>query len=260
MASKGTSSDAEWAAFFGWLTIYILVSSAAAALGYSWLSASIGKAADLATTIQLTKAVSLAALILIGGAEIVREKNAPGLLKLVNIIVMIGTAAIVGMILIKIIVQAMLNEGAFENIVPFLSTYNVMKQFGNEIAILPLFIFLVLNALSALYYCKVKVNEEMGRSALSFLCVSDIPCIVAISGVFMMVHFIAASEHDIEIFVSGAMAMFIVISNLLVLVVRYIIHPVIVPGVIDPPRTSAPAPPAVSTPTLAIATERTDPL
>ena len=224
------SQTPQWREYFKWLFVYIVLSGFTALLSYLWLSSNIGHNAGLESTISLTKALSLGALVIIGGSEIVRQPGCPNLLRWVNVGIMTWAVIIAMGIVVKIVVGETIGRPPPSEFV-FRGTYQFMSSLlGNFLSITPILLFAFVNLITAIisYY---KNNENLRRMSLAFLCISDLPCIVPIMGVFAMYACLSDTNTDGshgELFVSGAMAMFILISNLLVLVVRFVAHPIVV--------------------------------
>ena len=226
-----------------WLSAYLILSGLTAWFSYMWLSSNIGHNAGLESTISLTKALSLGALVIIGGSEIVRQPGCPKLLYWANIVIMSWAVVLALGTVVKIVVGESINHPPPSSFA-FRGTYELMASLeGNFLSITPILLFALVNSATAIV-CYKRGHEDLRRMSLSFLCISDLPCIIPIIGVFVMYKFLADSEmeggHGGELFVSGAMAMFILISNILVLVVRYVAHPIVVG------RSGATAPAAVA--------------
>lgn len=228
----------RWREYFEGLALYLVLSGITAWFSYLWLSSNIGHPAGLESTISLIKALSLAALVIIGGLEIVRQQGCPKILYWINSAIMIWAVVLALGIVVKIVVSESLHSPPPSSFA-FQGTYELMASFeGNFLSITPILLFAIVNAVTALGY--IGEDEDLQRMSLSFLCISDIPCIVPILGVLTMYGCLSSTVADGgggELFVSGAMAMFILISNILVLVVRYVARPIVV----GPSRASIPA-------------------
>lgn len=216
----------NWGKFFGWTAVYLLLGSAFALLTYLYLSAEMGRDADLDTTTQLAKAISLAVLAMIAAFEVFRHKECPVLIFYSNIVCIFFTFGVFMAIIIKIVVSQYIHIVPEGNFIPFYSTYDVLQIWGNEISVSPIILFALLNVLIVLYYLWKGVNNELRRAAACYFCISDVACIVPILSVMLMRNSLAPGPEG-ELFVSGAMAMFIVASNILALGVRFIVLPAI---------------------------------
>lgn len=232
----------QWGEYFKGLVIYLVLSGITAWFSYLWLSSNIGHNAGLESTISLAKALSLGALVIIGGLEIVRQHGCPKILYWVNIIIMSWAVVLALAIVVKIVVGESIDHPPPRSFA-FKGTYELMASFeGNFLSITPILLFAVVNSVTALA-CYIRGIENLRRMSLSFLCISDLPCIIPILGVFAMYKCLADTGADGshgELFVSGAMAMFILISNILVLVVRYVARPIVVgPSCAPAPATAS---------------------
>jgi hypothetical protein len=222
-----------WGRYFAWLFLYVLLSTLITFLSFAALSANLApRTVELTTAILTLKAISLAAIIVIGGAELARAPDCPSLLKWINIVVMAYIVVIIIAIIIKIVVGEMMLAVELEGKqlpYPFYLTYAIMQDYGNLIAVSPLVIYAILNILTALLCWLRNCDRKIINSALSFFMVADLPCLIPILGVFLLVTNVEEGglneNSPTNLFVSGAMAMFILTSNILVLVVRYIVHP-----------------------------------
>ena len=216
----------SWTKFFGWTLFYLMLGSAAAYLLFLYLSAEMGRQADLYTTTQLAKAISLAVLAMIAAFEVSSHKACPRPIFYSNVICIVLTLVVFVAIVIKIVVSQYIPIVQEEGPLPFHSTYYVLKYWGNEISITPILMFAVLNVGISTYYILRKQNNEIRRAAACYFCISDVACIVPIVSVILMRNSLAPGPEG-ELFVSGAMAMFIVASNILALSVRFIVLPAI---------------------------------
>jgi hypothetical protein len=228
MSAPRTKGSPQWASFFAWLAVYLVISGCVTFLLFAWLERNVGHQPPLDSTILLAKAVSLVARVMIGGAEITRAHECPWQLKALTAAVMTYAGVVALLLVVKIVVTEFVALEIGNKWFTFGSTYRFIRSYGDYLAVSPLLIYATMNGATALYG-KFQQKDDLQREALSYFVVADIPCLVPIISVFVLVGSIRGNlVHDDDaarIFVSGAMAMFIVTSNILTLVVRYVVHP-----------------------------------
>lgn len=225
MMTSSTASP-RWLAFGGRVILYLFFSVLFTAFSHLWLSASLGRPASLVEIILLVKSISLFLLIIIGGDELYRAERVPSYLRWLNraLLVLALFAGVCVLLKMFIITDAiLLQKGG-----PFYEFLFWVKRTSEVVSILPLVCYAVLNLLVAFFEgFRGQGDRDIAKAAASYFAVADVPCVVPIFAVFALVWSLGDKGADVvgesRVFLSGAMAMFILASNLLSISVRYVV-------------------------------------
>lgn len=220
------SLSVNWLKYAWNVILYVAVMGSLVVFSNLWLSSSLGRPAGLVETILLVKLSSLVTLIAIGGYELAKTNSPPRYLTALNVGVLVlgalSTVAIAFKLAVFIEAIAVYENG------PFRELLNWTVRNSEVISISPIVVYGLINLLAAtIETILTHGNKEIARHAASYLSIADIPCVVPILSIFLLTGIVGDfggnTKETIEIFVSGAMAMFIFASNLLSISVKHVV-------------------------------------
>lgn len=196
------------------ITLFLFVSVILMATGAFLLSVWFGRALDYIELVLLAKFWSLVGLIILGLELVKHANNLPTYLVRLNRLV--AGSALLSLLIIAFVIMA----DHYHLPVCYSRGWQICAL-APALSGLPLIGYALVNVFTALYEgIRQGGRREISAEATYFFCFVDVPCVIPILGIMAIVGLHPGNDGlSRDLFVSGAIAMFLLASNLLTIAV-----------------------------------------